>query len=117
MVTVTRQTGTRSPAVSSLLVTCVVLSALLRGSLAYAEGGQELPASDALPGIYRVGIARSAPAALAGTLGYGFTEAQDAEDGAHHRLSLRAAAALPVVNWLGIGALIDSRYDQHQNDS
>jgi len=94
-----------------------MLSALLHGVHAYAEGGQELPASDALPGIYRVGIARSAPAALAGTLGYGFTEAQDAEDGAHHRLSLRAAAALPVLGWLSLGALVDSRYDHHLHDS
>jgi len=93
-----------------------LLSALLRSSLASAQA-QELPASDALPGIYRVGIARSAPAAVAGTLGYGFTEAQNAEDGAHHRLSLRAAAAMPVVNWLSVGALIDSRYDQHPNDN
>ncbi len=83
MVSVTRQTGTRSPAVSSLLVTGVVLSALLHSSLACAqEQEQELPASDALPGIYRVGVARTAPAAIAGTLGYGFTEAQNAEDGA-----------------------------------
>jgi len=116
MVSVTRQTGARSPALSSFLVAGVVLSALLRSSLACAQA-QELPASDALPGFYHVGIARTAPAAVAGTLGYGFTEAQNAEDGAHHRLSLRAAAAMPVVNWLGIGALIDSRYDQHQNDS
>jgi len=117
MVSVTRQTGTRSPAVSSLLVTSVVLSALLRCPLAYAEEEAELPASDALPGIYRVGIARTAPAAVAGTLGYGFTEAQHADDGAYHRLSLRAAASVPVVNWLSLGALFDSRYDQHPNDS
>ncbi|MEI9953960.1 MAG: carboxypeptidase-like regulatory domain-containing protein [Pseudomonadota bacterium] len=116
MVSVTRQTGTRSPAVSSLLVTGIVLSALLRCSFAYAQE-EELPASDALPGIYRVGIARTAPAAVAGTLGYGFTEPQNAADGAHHRLSLRAAGAVPVVRWLSVGAVIDSRYDQHPDDS
>jgi hypothetical protein len=95
----------------------VMLSALLHGSHAYAQMGQELPASDALPGIYRVGVARTAPAAIAGSLGYGFTEPQNAEDGAHHRLSLRAAAAVPVLGWLSLGALVDSRYDQHPNDS
>ncbi len=116
MVSVTRQTGTRSPAVSSLLVTGIVLSALLSSSFAYAQE-EELPASDALPGIYRVGVARTAPAAVAGTLGYGFTEPQNAADGAHHRLSLRAAAAVPVVRWLSVGALIDGRYDQHPDDS
>jgi len=117
MFSVSRQTGTRSPAVSFFLVTSVVLSALLHGAHAYAQERQELPAADALPGIYRVGIARTAPAAIAGTLGYGFTEPQDAEDGAHHRLSLRAAAALPVLDWLSLGAMVDGRYDQHRHDS
>ena len=109
-------TCARSRAVSSFLVTGVVLSAVLASSLAHAQQ-EELPASDALPGIYRVGIARSAPAALAGTLGYSFTEPQNAEDGAHHRFSLRAAAAVPVVRWLSVGALVDSRYDRHPHDS
>ena len=57
------------------------------------------------------------PAAIAGTLGYGFTEAQNADDGAHHRLSLRAAAALPVARWLSLGAIVDGRYDKHPDDS
>ncbi|HKO48206.1 MAG TPA: carboxypeptidase-like regulatory domain-containing protein [Polyangiaceae bacterium] len=116
MVSVTRQTGTRSPAVSSLLVTSVILSTLLGSSITRAQE-DELPASDALPGIYRVGVARTAPAAIAGTLGYGFTEAQNTDDGAHHRLSLRAAAAMPVVNWLSVGAVVDGRYDKHPDDS
>ncbi|HYQ44005.1 MAG TPA: carboxypeptidase-like regulatory domain-containing protein [Polyangiaceae bacterium] len=103
-------------ACSCLIVTGVVLSALLGPRLAHAQEA-ELPASDALPGIYRVGIARTAPAAVAGTLGYGFTEAQNDADGAHHRLSLRAAAAVPVVDWLSIGAIIDGRYDKHPDDS
>lgn len=113
MVSVTRR---RSRAVSSCLMMGVALSAQFVASVSFAQE-QELPASDALPGIYRVGIARTAPAALAGTLGYGFSEAQNAADGTHHRLSLRAAAAVPVVDWLSIGALIDGRYDQHPNDS
>ncbi|MEI9941420.1 MAG: carboxypeptidase regulatory-like domain-containing protein [Pseudomonadota bacterium] len=113
MVSVTRH---RSRAVSSLMMMGVVLSVQSRSSIANAQE-QELPASDALPGIYRVGVARTAPAAIAGTLGYGFTEPQNAEDGAHHRLSLRAAAALPVVNWLSVGALVDGRYDQHPHDN
>jgi len=117
MVSVYRQTFSRSPAMSCLLVTCVMLTGLFRSSLAYAQAEPELPASDALPGIYRVGVAQAAPAAIAGTLGYGFTEAQNAADGAHHRLSLRAAGAIPIVNWLSIGALVDGRYDQHPDDN
>jgi len=114
MVSVTRA---RTCALSAFLLTSGVgLSALLSPSLAFAQE-EELPASDALPGIYRVGIARTSPAAVAGTLGYGFTEAQNADDGAHHRLSLRAAAAVPVVRWLSVGAIFDSRYDKHPDDS
>jgi hypothetical protein len=78
---------------------------------------KELPASDALPGIYKVGIPTPAAPAVAATLGYGYTEPQDADDGAHHRFSLRAAAALPVVSWLSIGPVIDARYDLHRDDS
>jgi len=100
----------------SFLASCIVLSASFASSLAHAEE-KELVASDALPGIYRVGVARTAAPAIAGTLGYGFTEAQNADDGAHHRLSLRAAAALPVVRWLSLGAIVDTRYDKHPDDS
>ncbi|HET7540916.1 MAG TPA: carboxypeptidase-like regulatory domain-containing protein [Polyangiaceae bacterium] len=103
-------------AASLLLVSRVSLSVLFACTLAHAQQ-KELPASDALPGIYRVGVARTAPAAIAGTLGYGFTEPQSADDSAHHRLSLRAAAALPVVNWLSLGAVVDGRYDKHRDDS
>ncbi len=111
------ETRPRACAVSACFVVAgVVLSILFGSSPAHAQE-QELPASDALPGIYRVGVARTAPAAVAGTLGYGFTEPQNADDGAHHRLSLRVAAAVPVVRWLSVGALIDGRYDKHPGDS
>lgn len=105
--------------VSAVSVSGVALSILCGASLARAEGArdQDLPASDALPGIHRVGIARTAPAAVAGTFGYGFTEPQPAARGTHHRLSLRAAAAVPVASWLGVGAVVDGRYDQHRDDS
>jgi hypothetical protein len=74
-------------------------------------------AADAQPGLHQVGIASNASPALAATFGYGYTEKQDAADGAHHRLSLRAAAALPVLRWLSLGALLDGRYDLHPHDS
>lgn len=75
------------------------------------------PASDAQPGLYRVGLAEVGRAALAATLGYGYTEKQNGDDGAHHRLSLRAAAALPVTSWLGVGPVLDGRHDIHPGDS
>ena len=92
------------------------MGALFGASTARAAEN-ELPASDALPGLYRVGIASAAPAAVAGTLGYGYTEPQDAHDGGHHRFSLRAAAAFPVVPWLSLGPVLDARYDVHPDDS
>jgi hypothetical protein len=106
----------RSRSLHAVMLTVVALSALFDVSLARAADN-ELPASDALPGIYRVGIASAAPPAVAATLGYGYTEPQGAGDGAHHRFSLRAAAALPVVSWLSVGPVIDARYDVHRDDS
>src|SRR6478736_4819050 len=68
-------------AVLSRLTLQVALSLLLGCPLAHAQA-KELPAVDALPGIYRVGVAETAPAAVASTLGYGYTEPQnDAETG------------------------------------
>jgi hypothetical protein len=96
--------------VSSALVLLLATSA--------ARGAEPAPpASDAQPGLHQVGIAAVGSPALAATLGYGYTEKQDSADGAHHRLSVRAAAALPVLRWLSLGALIDGRYDLHPDDS
>lgn len=74
-------------------------------------------ASDAQPGLYRVGVADPAESALAATMGYGFTEAQRDDDGAHHRLSLRLAGAVAPTEWLSLAPAIDGRYDIHPNDS
>ncbi|HVR20679.1 MAG TPA: hypothetical protein VMS65_13305, partial [Polyangiaceae bacterium] len=80
---------------------------------AEAEG----TASDAQPGLYRVGLAEPTEPAIATTVGYGFTEAQGGSDGGHHRLSLRLAGAAAVLPWLNVGPVIDGRYDKHPNDS
>jgi hypothetical protein len=74
-------------------------------------------ASDAQPGLYRVGVADPAASALAATMGYGFTEALRDGDGAHHRLSLRLAGALAPTTWLSIAPIVDGRYDMHPDDS
>ncbi len=96
-----------------------LLVATLSAIFALPAGAAEriAPAADALPGLDRVGVASPARPAVAGTLGYGFTEAQGNQDAAHHRLSLRAAAALPVAPWFSLGASADGRYDQHQHDN
>jgi hypothetical protein len=78
---------------------------------------EEGVASDAQPGLPRVAVAEPAKPALAATVGYGFTEAQGDGDGAHHRLSLRLAAAAALLPWLNVGPVIDGRYDLHADDS
>jgi hypothetical protein len=102
--------------VRALFSLAAIVSTLFAARYSHATEN-ELPASDALPGLYRVGVASAAPLAVAGTLGYGYTEPQDAHDGAHHRFSLRAAAAIPVVSWLSVGPVLDARYDLHPDDS
>ncbi len=95
--------------------------ALCLTSAVRAEESPGAPIGDtasALPGIARVGIPGTGPArfAAAGTLGYGFTEAQSAADGAHHRVSGTAAVAVAPVPALELGLRFDERYDHHPDD-
>jgi hypothetical protein len=53
---------------------------------------------------------------LAPTLGYGFTEPQPAEPGAHHRMSGRLAASEVLASWLAAALVLDGRYDLHPDD-
>jgi hypothetical protein len=71
-----------------------------------------------LPGIVRVGVPASGPTrfAAAGTVGYGFTEAQSSSDGAHHRLSGDLAAAVAPLPMLELALRFDGRYDLHPDD-
>lgn len=71
----------------------------------------------AQPGFYRVGLPEHAPPTLAGTLGYGFTEAQDDAPGGHHRLSFRVAGAAAPIEWLNIAPELGGRYDFNPNDT
>lgn len=75
-----------------------------------AEGA---PSVDARPGVYRVGTASVGGPAIAGTLGYGYTEKQTPTDGAHSRVTLKLAAASGILPWLGFGISGDARYDHH----
>ncbi len=72
----------------------------------------------ALPGIIRVGVPASGPRrfSAAGSAGYGFTEAQSSSDGAHHRLSGDAAAAIAPLPELEVALRFDGRYDLHPDD-
>jgi hypothetical protein len=91
------------------------LAVLCLAASAHAAG--EGVASDAQPGLHRVGVAEAADPAVAATLGYGYTEALRPDDGAHHRVSVRLAGAVPVVSWLTLAPVIDGRYDMHTDDS
>jgi hypothetical protein len=73
-------------------------------------------AADAQPGLRRVGVAERATPLAAGTIGYGYTEPQTDDDGAHHRLGLKLAGAAGIA-WLNVAGAIDARYDLHQDDS
>lgn len=72
----------------------------------------------ALPGVVRVSVPGTAGRriALAGTAGYGLTEAQSETDGVHHRvLSAGAVAYAPWQN-LELALRFDGRYDLHPDD-
>jgi len=105
-----------SPGVWSALVRSALLAGVLCEPAAVAASDEPL-ASDAQPGLHKVGVATTNHPAVAATLGYGYTEPQQESDGAHHRLSLRAALALPVLPWLGVGPIVDFRYDLHPHDT
>ncbi|HWP07654.1 MAG TPA: carboxypeptidase-like regulatory domain-containing protein [Polyangiaceae bacterium] len=100
----------------SVRVSSAVLLLML-GTLPARAADSPSSASDAQPGVDHVGVADVGAPALAATLGYGYTEKQNSGDGAHHRLSLRAAGALPVLPWLSVGPIINGRYDLHPHDT
>ncbi len=73
---------------------------------------------DALPGIHRIGVAGmpGPRASSAVSAGYGLTEAQEGEDGAHHRVMGSVAASVSPLTYLSIAARGDGRYDSHPDD-
>jgi hypothetical protein len=72
----------------------------------------------ALPGIVRVGVPGTAPRrlAFAGNLGYGYTEAQNAGDGAHHRGFGGLSVGVAPIPLLEFALRLDGRYDHHPDD-
>ncbi|HMJ11596.1 MAG TPA: carboxypeptidase-like regulatory domain-containing protein [Polyangiaceae bacterium] len=73
----------------------------------------------ALPGVVRVGVPATAGRrlAVAGSAGYGLTEAQSENDGAHHRVLASAAIAYAAVPNLELALRFDGRYDRHPDDA
>lgn len=75
-------------------------------------------ATDALPGLHRVPVAGTGEARLsvAGSLGYGLTEAQPSENGEHHRVVGGLAVAGAPLPWLELGVDSLLRHDVHPDD-
>ena len=72
-----------------------------------------------LPGLFRVGVAGTDEPSLsvAATGGYGLTEAQEGEDGSHHRIAGILALGVTPTEWLGLALRLDGRYDTHPDDA
>lgn len=72
-----------------------------------------------LPSIGRVGIAapRAPRVTLAPTTGYGFTEAQGADSGPHHRAVGSLGLALQPWTFFAAALALEGRYDKHPDDA
>lgn len=104
--------------VSVLRPVAPLAAVVLLGVTARAE---EQPVGDttwALPGIVRVGVPGIAARrlSLAGHAGYGYTEAQSANDGAHHRAFGGLAVGVAPLSSLEFALRLDGRYDHHPDD-
>jgi hypothetical protein len=97
---------------------CFVLTATLVGP-AIAQNEPKGVGSFALPGVDRVHYAPPLKrnVAVAWSAGYGYTEGVLHDGDAHHRVVGTFAAGLAPVEWLGIAARYDLRYDRHSSNS
>jgi hypothetical protein len=104
--------------VSALRVVAPFIAVALLGVSAHAEEKTVGDTTWALPGIVRVGVPGAAArrVAFAGHAGYGYTEAQAAGDGAHHRAFGGLAVGLAPISSLEFGLRFDGRYDHHPDD-
>ncbi len=87
-----------------------------------AMGEPEPPLGDtsgAQPGMERVALpgVESPRVSVAATGSYGFTEAQDGQDGGNHRLAGTLAVGAAPLPWLEGALRFDGRYDRHPDDS
>lgn len=72
-------------------------------------------APDALPGVRDLALVSSFGdgATVAGTFGYGYTEAVENIGDAHHRVQLIAAGSYALFDMVGFGMTLSGHYDQH----
>jgi hypothetical protein len=103
---------------TALLLCCVLVSAGARARAQASDPGRELgTASSGLPGLVETGLPVSDRALrFSGSAGYGVIESQPPVDGAHHRVSGTAAAAIAPLPWLAFSLRLDGRLDLHPND-
>lgn len=73
---------------------------------------------DALPGLVRIGVpGLNAPRASAALHAlYGFTEPQNGEANAHHRVGGAASVGFAPAKFFGAGLRVDFRHDMHGED-
>ena len=105
----------------------LVLGVVAMPTTAYA--GDDVPADVAasvgasasgLPGLGRVAVAapKQLPhAAVAASIGYGFTEAQSGDSGGHQRASGTFALMAQPLRFLAASLMLDGRYDKHPDDA
>lgn len=96
---------------------CVLLHAVPVAAQAEEDRSAGLSAWG-MPGVGRVGLALPEPTgvSLAADAGYGWTEPQNDDDGAHHRLLGSLAVAVRPLSWLALSLRFDGRYDRHPPD-
>ncbi|QQR89483.1 MAG: carboxypeptidase regulatory-like domain-containing protein [Myxococcales bacterium] len=74
---------------------------------------------DALPGLYRVGIAKDQDRGLglAGMVGFGYTEGVLDDNDSHNRFLGRTSLSVRPLRWLSFAATVDGRFDKHSSDT
>ena len=95
------------------------LLVLLTPGMVWAEAPLPLgDTSGAMPGVERVGLpgVESPRLSLAATGSYGYTESQDGQDGANHRVAGGLAIGGAPLPWLEGALRLDGRYDKHPDD-
>jgi hypothetical protein len=107
----------RSSALVVLSCSLALLGAGAGVAFAQAESVGPSPGRgpDALPGVRDVALVSpfEAGLAVAGTLGYGFTESVELLRDNHHRAFLQATGSYALVDWLAVGFGLSGHYDAH----
>src|SRR5688500_3502574 len=83
------------------------------------DGPRPGDGANGMPGLGRVPVIApgGSTATIAGTAGYGFTDALPGESGAHHRIAGTLGVGVRPTDWLGLWLRVDGRYDNHPDDT